>query len=408
MRRAPLVLSVGFLDELASAVPSAGAPDVRAAFGVGGPVGFTSLIVALLAAPLVVGVLLEAPLLAASDRWQRRHLALAASLVVMAAAYAAAGAAPSLVLVSVALAIAFPAMGVAGALAEATLVAACADDAARARVMTRWTLAGAIGDAAGPILLALMLGWRGGAQAIAAVIAVVALLVVVARPATASAHGDDDDAADDDVDGGAPTTRRGVVRDVLAALRRPAVVGWLFATALCSLLDETLIAFAALHWDALAAANGYGRLAIGALLAAFSCGGALSLLAVDLVLARAPARTGRLLAIACVACALSYGAWLVVTGPYLGTALFFVVGACTAPLWPLCQARVYDLFPGRAGLAAAAGNVFAPLDVAAPIALGLVADGAGVVAALALLLLQPLGILALVGVGRARRGRGGG
>jgi hypothetical protein len=174
----------------------------------------------------------------------------------------------------------------------------------------------------------------------------------------------------------------------------------LLATALCSLLDETLIAFAALHWDALAAVNGYGRLAIGALLAAFSCGGALSLLAVDVVLARAPGRTGRLLATACVGCAASYGAWLVVTGPVSGTALFFVVGACTAPLWPLCQARVYDLFPGRPGLASAASTVFAPLDVAAPIALGLVADEAGVVWALALLLLQPVGILALLVGGR--------
>ena len=53
----------------------------------------------------------------------------------------------------------------------------------------------------------------------------------------------------------------------------------------------------------------------------------------------------------------------------VGAALFFVAGATAAPLWPLCQARVYDLFPGRPGLAAAAGNLFSPLDVVFPIAL---------------------------------------
>jgi MFS transporter, FSR family, fosmidomycin resistance protein len=396
MRRAPLAIGVAFLDELASAVPSAGAPDVRSTFG-GDVVDYTWLAAALLAVPTIVAVVLEAPLVAASDRWTKKHVVLAASLAVMAGAFGAAAFASSLAGVSVALAVAFPACGIAGALAEAMLIGACADAGARARAMARWTLAGAVGDAVGPLVLALALGWRGGASAIAAVIAVVALLVIVLRPADGGA------VVDEEEDAAEP--RATVVREVLAALRRKGVVGWLLAATLCTLLDETLIAFAALHWDALAAANEYGRLAVGVLLAAFAIGGALSLVVMDVLLARWPGSGGRLLALACVACALSYGAWLVVTGPVAGTLLFFVVGACAAPLWPSCQARVYELFPGRPGLAGAASTVFSPLDVAAPVALGLVADRSGVLAALALLLLQPLGILALLAIDRVR-GRG--
>ncbi len=390
------MLSFGFLDELASAVPSAGAPGVRASFSATSPVDFTALTAALLAVPMISAIVLEAPLLAASDRWARKHLALATSLAVMAAAFLAAGSATSLVGVTCALSVAFPACGVAGALAEATLIGACDSDVARARAMARWSLAGALGDTAGPLVLALALGWRGGASVIGVVVAFVALLVVLVRPHTASVAG-----ANDDEDAPEPAA---LLSELLAALRRPALFAWLLATALCSLLDETLIAFAALHWDALASANGYGRLAVGALLAAFSCGGAISLLGVDVVLARSPASAKRLLATCACACALSYCAWLVVSGPYLGASLFFLVGACTSPLWPLCQARVYDLLPGRPGLAAAASTLFSPIDVVAPLALGLVADRSGVVSALTLLLLQPLGILALLATSAFARG----
>jgi predicted MFS family arabinose efflux permease len=384
-------LAIGFLDELASAVPSAGAPDVHQTF----PTSLAWLAAALLGLPTISGILLEAPLLAASDRWPRKHLLLAGSLVAMAAAFGLASAATSLLWVGVAMALAFPAMGLAGALAEATLIGACANADERARAMARWSIAGAIGDTCGPLLLVVALGWRGGAQAIACVIALVALAIVVLRPETSGVS--DDDEADEDT-GDNPRAWR----EVFSSLKRPQVLAWLFATALCSLLDETLIAFAALHWDELARVNGYGALAVGAMLAAFSLGAGASLLAIDVVMAKRPGSAPRVLVLSAALCAVAYGAWLAVTGPYLGTALFFCAGATAAPLWPLCQARVYDLFPKRPGLAAAAGNVFSPLDIVFPIALGLVGDGWGVIAALGILIAQPIGILILIAVTRSR------
>jgi MFS family permease len=404
----PIVVSIAFLDELASALPSAGAPDVRASF----PVAYAGLATALLSAPMVAAVVLEPLLLAASDRWRNTRVALASSLAVLAAAFALAAQSSSLVGVGLALAVAFPAMGVATSLAEASLIAVCTTDVERAQAMGRWSLAGALGDVAGPLVLALAFGWRGGTSIIAAAIALVALVVLL-RPRDA-AEGDapsldvsaadaEEDTGENDgtVGDGSPKTW---IREVLGALRRPTLVMWLVATALCSLLDETLIAFAALHWDALAEANGYGRLTLGTMLAAFALGAALSLVVLDRVLVGV--RSEKVLGIACGGVVVTYGSWLIVTGPIAGTALFFLAGVCAAPLWPLCQAKVYDLLPRRAGLANALSNVFSVIDIGAPVFLGVVADRVGVVVALSLLLAQPLAILGWVGW-RARGAIGG-
>lgn len=56
---------------------------------------------------------------------------------------------------------------------------------AHVRAMARWTLAGALGDAVGPVLLALMFGWRGVALLLMQPIGILALLLaqrVRARP----------------------------------------------------------------------------------------------------------------------------------------------------------------------------------------------------------------------------------
>jgi hypothetical protein len=58
--------------------------------------------------------------------------------------------------------------------------------------------------------------------------------------------------------------------------------------------------------------------------------------------------------------------------------------------------------PDASGVVLAAGHVFTPLALALPFLLGVVADHAGTWAALALLLVQPVG-LALLALTAARR-----
>src|SRR5205085_8162465 len=72
-----------------------------------------------------------------------------------------------------------------------------------------------------------------------------------------------------------------------------------------------------------------------------------------------------------------------------------VLGMFSSMLHPLAKARAYATLPGRPALVNAVAAAMIPLDIAAPIGLGLVATHAGPSIAVALLLVAPLGILAV-------------
>jgi hypothetical protein len=71
------------------------------------------------------------------------------------------------------------------------------------------------------------------------------------------------------------------------------------------------------------------------------------------------------------------------------------VGCFAAPLYPIAKAQAYRALPGSSALVVAGAQLLAPLELAVPLALGLAADAVGLPLALSLLLLQPLGMLAL-------------
>ena len=79
----------------------------------------------------------------------------------------------------------------------------------------------------------------------------------------------------------------------------------------------------------------------------------------------------------------------------VGTALI-VLGAAAALHYPLSKARAYAAAPESPGLVNAMAQVFVIIDIAAPLAVGALADARGLSVALASLILQPLvvGILA--------------
>jgi MFS family permease len=181
------------------------------------------------------------------------------------------------------------------------------------------------------------------------------------------------------------------------ALRERRLVLWLGGVALCALLDETLVAFAALHLrDELGAGPG----ALGLALAASTAGGAVGLAAAERLLRRADPLA--LLRAACAGCGVAYAAWVFAESLAASVALFVAVGFFAAPLYPIALAQAYRALPGRAATVNAVGQLFAPLELAVPILLGFVADAAGLRAALLLLLVQPLALLALAWRRRAR------
>lgn len=353
-----------------------GSPAIQEGFGS----SYAHLALALLLVPSLVALVIEPPLFLLADRRPRRRFVVG-GLLVMAAASFAAALAPGVLVLALAGSVGAVAAGVAVTLAQATLVDASPDR--REQVMSRWVLAGLAGDLLAPMLGAALvwagLGWRAS-FAVAGAAVLVCALAAARRPLPAPAAPGDAD------------HEPGLLAALRTALGHRRLLLWLAGRALCDLLDEILVVFAALHLRDL----GLGAGARSAVLIGFVVGGAVGVAAVDRLVARVPPL--RLLAASATTCAALYLAWVAVETPWLSIALFALVGATAAPLYPLASAQAYAALPGRSGAVNAAAVLFDPLVLALPWLLGLLADACGTTAALLVLAIQPVG-LALLSIG---------
>lgn len=374
-------MAVDFLDEFAG-VPFVGAPDVRTAFGL----RYETAALVLFALPRLAGLLLEAPLYVLADRFPRKPFVVG-GLGALGLFLAVAGASPNSLTFGLALALAGATSGIGVNLAQATLVDVHPEDGER--LMARWAFMGALGDLATPVLFASLaafaLGWREAFLTTGLLFVIYAAALLPFRFPAARVGAD-----------GLPPVRAAV----RSALASRGLLLWLFGVWLCGMMDEILVAFAALRLDALGASVGERSL----ILAGFVGGSLTGLLATDRLLRRVDAM--RLLRAAGTCCALAYGAWILAEDSRVSGVLLAIVGFCASPLYPIAQAQAYRALPGQSGLVNAVGTLFAPLDVALPFVLGLVADRAGLGPALTVLALQPLGLL-IIASGRAQ-GRGPG
>lgn len=380
-----LLLGVELIDELYSGVPSVGSADIQASF----QASYQTMAWALLLVPGLVALLVEPALFVLADRYPRKWFVCGGLLAMAVAAFAAA-AAPSVPVLAGAVALSYIASGCGVSLSQATLIDARPE--ARERVMARWTLLGTIGDLAAPVLMATLaavaLGWRSGYVVAGAVTLACALLLARQRFPAPVADDDDDEP--------------GIGAALLAAVRNRRLLLWLGATALCDLMDEILVVFATLYLrDHLHAGPIERSIILVACVAGEVCGLAIA----DRLLARMPPL--RVLIVSCVSCAALYLAWLAAPTVWLSALLMAGVGVTVAPLYPIVSAQAYAALPGRSGTVNAAGHVFTPLALALPWLLGWIADHAGVISALALLIVQPVGIAALAAIALQRRGRAG-
>jgi len=72
----------------------------------------------------------------------------------------------------------------------------------------------------------------------------------------------------------------------------------------------------------------------------------------------------------------------------------------------LLRARAFAARPGRPEVVLAVGSAFGALELAFPLAIGAVADRAGLLPAMLVLLLQPAGVIAAGLLASRRRGPG--
>lgn len=378
-------MCVTVLDELSAGIPTTSTPEVERAFGTSHAY-FTALVFLV---PGAVALVLEPIVFVLSDRYPRKHFVRGA-LAVMGVASGVAACADGPIVLTAALSAWAVATGTAGALAQAMVVERA--PGRRSQTLARWTLMSTLGDLAAPALVALA-PWRTAfvvAGALCLTWAAVLALRDLDPPRGAAAASP----AEPDEPEPEPEPLWRALRD---AVRDGRLVAWLLATALCDLLDEIVLVFAAIRMTEAGVDGTHRALAIGA----FVLGGAVGLVALERILARVgEARARRVLLAAALACAATYALWLAVPA----AATFALVGATAAPLYPLVAAQAYARRPDRAGLVLAASHLFTPLGLALPFLLGAIADRAGTFVALVLLLAQPLGIAWIV-VSDASRAR---
>jgi MFS family permease len=371
---------VALLDELASGAPTIGAPDIERAFGL----THASITLTIFVVPAIVGFVVEPVVFLASDRYPRKWF-VAGGLGAMAIASFASALAPNAATLAVGIGAWYIAAGASASLSQATLVDRDPDH--RARTMTRWTLFAAIGDLVAPLALgglaALGLSWRASFVLVGVALAIWCAAIAACRFPEAHAAGDDE------------PDRPPLWRALREAMRDGVLVGWLLGIALCDLLDEILVVFASLHVRIeLGAGPGWQS----AILAGLVIGGIAGLALLDRLLTKF---TDRTLLIACgLACAVTYVAWLAAPSLLASAILIVPVGATSATLYPLAAARAYARCPGRSGVVLAGNHLFTPIGLALPWLLGIVADRAGTLVALALLIVQPLGLALLAYVSR--------
>ncbi len=369
-------------------MPIVGAPDVERSFGT----AHASLALAVFLVPGLIALVAEPLLFLLADRYPRRWF-IRGGLAAMAAGVLVTAAAPNALVFSLAISVVWFASGTACGIAQATLVDRAGEE--RGRVLARWTMWALAGDLAAPALLAglavIGLGWRTGFVVVAAVLLAWLLALAITPERDGDAPAQTDDATPDE-------PKRPLLATLREALRDRVLIAWLFGTTLCDLLDEILVVFASIH---MRTELGASVLWQSAAVVALVIGGALGLVACDWLLRGRSERW--VLVASAIGTAVCYVPWLFATSPLVATLLMLPIGACSAPLYPLSAAQAYARQPEASGTVLAIGHLFTPLALALPFVIGAVADHAGTLVALALLVAQPLGLVVLVAATRATR-----
>ena len=385
------VLAVRLFDEAAWFVPPGTFESFRADLGLSYAQAGTVLAAA--APGAVAGTVFTV----AADHVSRRALAAGGALA-FAAALGAFGVADSfLVLAASSFVMGAAATSMVDA-AEVALVDLAGDDLRHH--LARANLLGAVGDLAGPVLLAAVAA-TGGSWRVACTVMAVPMaaygvaLAAVPLPPPGQAHHDDGD-EDEDEDEARPASP---VRAVLAvaADRRVWVMGGM--AMLLGPFDEPLVAFLL----ALLEQERGASPAVASLVAFVGVsGGVVAYTVVARRFARVP--SARLLVPAATTLALATVACAVVPVIAVVAALAFVGDVALGVLWLAVQHRTLTLRPGQVGTTKAVVSTVEMAGFAIPIAIGALADRAGLVAAVATYGFLGLALVALAAFDARRDG----
>lgn len=334
------------------------------------------------ALPILLSSLIEAPIALVSDRLPRPVL-LAGGLGGLALSLLLASLAGSPWLLAAALSLAGAASGVACDSAQAELVTRHPGGPARA--MTRWIAFAAAGDALTPIAIAAVYTIGGSHRNVLALCGALLALhaFIVYRGRNRAAAGPEVTLDDDE-----ESARMPLRAALSASLRKPRLWLFLFGSASCALLDEVVVALAALrlHQDL-----GWSESHAALVMAGLSSGGVIGALISERLLGSISSR--RLLVYASTGSLLLLAVLIMATSTWLIISALFVLGMTCSLHWPLVKAAAYELVPGQPGLVNALQQAFVGMDIGLPLLIGVIAAQFGLAAALASLAAEPIILL---------------
>jgi FSR family fosmidomycin resistance protein-like MFS transporter len=295
----------------------------------------------LLSVPGIVGTFVEPGLALLSDAGRRRRIVLGGGALFILALIAFAAASGFTVLLA-ASCLFYPASGAFVSLAQATWMDL--EPAATERNMSRWVLAGSVGDVVGPLLLgvAVAVGWGWREATLAAALVTVPTLLAARRLRYPEPHPE-------------VTDLRAALRGATRALRSRSVLRWLTLLQLTDLLQDVFLGYLALYLVDVAGAS--PQLA-GVGLAVWT----VSALLGDALLLRVLRRLDglRFLRWSAAVVLLAYPAFLAGGSPVAKIALLVPIAVLRSGWYAIPQGRLYAELPARGGTAVAIG---APADL---------------------------------------------
>jgi FSR family fosmidomycin resistance protein-like MFS transporter len=259
-------------------------------------------------------------------------------------------------------------------------------------MMARWTLFGSVANLAGPLLvaggLALGLGWRWAFYLLAALLL---LLILATLPRAFPRH-----PANHQLNFGR-SGLRALWQNLLEALKSPGLLRWVALLHLSDLLLDTLTGYTPLY---LTDVIGVTPAVTGLLLSVMTFAGLLSDIVLIPLLERLPGRN--LVRASALVSLLVYSGILLAPWAVVKIALLTLLRLTTLGWYSVLQAEAYAAAPGRSGAVMAISSCAGLAGGFFTWAIGLVANQAGLPAALWLLMLGPISLL--LGVPRPAKG----
>lgn len=330
----------------------------------------------MLSVPALIANLLEPPIGILGDSWRRFTLIALGGLAFATSMLMFAGASHEWHLLA-ALALMYPASGTFVSLSQSTMMDTMRGNEERGMVV--WTLAGSLGVALGPLLVAgaIALGstWRSvyAGVAFGAVMATLGLLAVAPR------------------DGVSRSQHRPrfveVAVEAWRALKQRALLKWLALLAVIDLLLQVFVAYLALYFvDEVGSSPATAALAVTVWTIFALAGEALLVLLLRRFDGLTVVRSSAWLV------ALLLPAFLLTPAATVKLALVAALGLFSAGWYSILKAQFYRTLEGRSGAAMAIDSLFGSVTAIFPVIVGLTAGAHGLSIALWLVMLAPVSL----------------